>query len=251
MNNKRRLIVIIPAVFALLITGWQLTAWLAEYDFSDISPIEKVEIEGEFENISHDVFRDEVIAVIDSGYFSLNLDAMRTTLMSLPWVDDVSVRRQWPSSLHIKVTEKRAVAYWNDDALISDRGDVFKPEVIHHQLSLPKLSGPEGLHNKMWKFLTVINKDFASMGFEVVDLNLDGRRAWSLYFLPGSDAEKIEIKLGRDHADNRLARFVRVFSSVDKFNLRNATVIDLRYPNGFAMKIKNNIATEHVLVREA
>ena len=246
MSLKRRLI-IAPAVLVLLLSLWQLN----EYDFNDISPIEKVEIEGDFENISHDVFREKVIAVIDGGYFTLDLDAMRMALMVLPWVDDVSVRRQWPSGLHIKVTEKRAVAYWNDDAMISDRGDVFKPEMISQQLALPKLNGPDGLHNKMWRFLVAINKDFSSMGFDVLDLNLDGRRAWSLHFSSQKVIDEIEVKLGRDHVEDRLARFVRVFSNRDKFNLKNTAVIDLRYPNGFAMRIKNNIATKHVLVREA
>ena len=246
MSHKRRLI-IVPAVFVLLLSIWQL----GEYDFNDISPIQKVEIEGEFENISHDIFREKVIAVIDGGYFSLDLNLMRTALMALPWVDDVSVRRQWPSGLHIKVTEKQAVAYWNDDAMISDRGDVFKPEVIAQQLILPRLNGPDGLHNKMWRFLVAINEDFSSMGFEVLDLNLDDRRAWSFHFSSQKVMNEIEVKLGRDHAEDRLARFVRVFSNIDKFNLKNTAVIDLRYPNGFAMRIKNNIATKHVLVTEA
>jgi len=250
MSNKRRLL-LATFVSVLVTAGWQLNSQLNAHGFNDILPIEKVEIEGEFKNISHDNFRDQVVAVIDGGYFSLDLDAMRTALISLPWVDDVSVRRQWPSSLHIKVTEKRAVAYWNDNAMISDRGDVFKPEIISRQLSLPKLNGPEGLHNKVWMFLTAINKDFSAMGFEVVDLNLDERRAWSLHFVSENVTEKIEVKMGRDHADNRLVRFVRVFSNMNKLDLKNIAVIDLRYPNGFAMKIKNNITARHELVREA
>ena len=246
MNRKHPLIGL-SIVLVLLASFWQLN----KYDFNNISPIEKVEIEGEFENISPDVFRKQVLAVIDGGYFSLDLQSMRTTLQDLPWVDDVSVRRQWPSGLNIKVAEKQPVAYWNDDALISDRGDVFKPDVIDQRLALPKLNGPEGLHNKMWQFLVAIDKDFSLIGFDVVDLNLDGRRAWSLHVLSEKGVDGIEIKLGRDHAEDRLARFVRVFSDKDKFNLNNTAVIDLRYPNGFAMKIKNNNASRHMLVTEA
>lgn len=246
MNGKRRLI-LVPVTAALLLSSW----WLNEFNFNDISPIEKVEIEGEFENIAHDDFRNEVVAVINGGYFALDLGAMKTTLLALPWVDDVSVRRQWPSSLHIKVTEKRAVAYWNDDAMISDRGEVFKPAVISDNRALPRLKGPKGLHNKMWQFLVAANKDFSSMGFEVVDLNLNNRRAWSLHFLLKNTADKIELKLGRDHAENRLVKFVRVFSNVDALNLKNIKTIDLRYPNGFAMREKNNNASKHALVGEA
>ncbi len=247
MRSRIRHLIIVPATIALLAGAWKL----AEYDFSKIAPIEKVEIEGKFENISHDSFRKKVVAEINGGYFSQDLDAMRISLMGLPWVDDVSVRRQWPSGLHIKVTEKQAVAYWNDDAMISDDGDVFKPEVINQQLALPKLNGPDGLHNKMWRFLVTINKDFSAMGFKVVDLNLDGRRAWSFHFLSQNVIDEIEVKLGRDYAQDRLVRFVRVFSNVDKFNLKETAVIDLRYPNGFAMRIKNNNASRQMSVREA
>lgn len=246
MSGKRRLI-FLPVIAALLLSGW----WLNEFDFNDIAPIENVEIEGAFENIAHDAFKNEVVAVIDGGYFALDLGAMKTTLLALPWVDDVSVRRQWPSSLHIKVTEKRAVAYWNDDAMISDQGEVFKPAVINDNWSLPRLKGPKGLHNKMWQFLLAANKDFSAMGFEVVDLNLNDRRAWSLHFLLKDAADKIELKLGRDHAENRLVRFVRVFSNIDALNLKNIETIDLRYPNGFAMREKNNNASKHALVGEA
>lgn len=250
MSNRRHLNLIVPVIFALLVTGWQLAEWFDGNSFNEISPIKKIDIQGDFENISHDAFRDQVMAVINAGYYSLDLDAMRTTLMSLPWVDDVSVRRQWPSSLYIKVVEKRAVAYWNDDAMISDRGDVFRPDNVQSKRLLPRLNGPEGLHNKVWAFLMVINNDFSLMGFEVVDLNLDDRRAWSFRFLPGNIGDEIVVKLGRDYAEDRLARFIRVFSKTNEFNLKNTEVIDLRYPNGFAMKIKNNSATRPKPVRE-
>ncbi|MDH3342135.1 MAG: cell division protein FtsQ/DivIB, partial [Gammaproteobacteria bacterium] len=225
MSHKRHLF-LISAVIVLLMLAWQWN----EFDFNTVSPIKKVEIEGELENISRDIFREKVIAVIDGGYFSLDLDLMRSNLMTMPWVDDVSVRRQWPSSLYIRVTEKQPVAYWNDDAMISDRGDVFKPEVIAQQHDLPRLSGPDGLHKKMWRFLVAINKDFSSMGFEVLNLSLDDRRAWSFNFSSEKIIDEIEVKLGRDHAEERLARFVRVFSNRDKFDLKNTAVIDLRYP---------------------
>ena len=250
MTSKYRLIIIF-SVFVVLVISGQLTGGLGDYGLNNISPIERVEIEGEFENISHDSVRDEVVAVIDGGYFSLDLDAIKKTLMGLPWVDDVSIRREWPSGLRIKIKEKNAVAYWNDDAMISDRGGVFRPGAIKNELSLPKLRGPEGLHNKMWRFLSALEKDFSSMGFEIVDLTLDDRRAWSFHFLSKNIVDEVEVKLGRNHAEERLIRFVYVFSNMNDFNLKNIAVIDFRYPNGFAIKTKNNIATKHVIVREA
>ncbi|MDH5711498.1 MAG: cell division protein FtsQ/DivIB [Gammaproteobacteria bacterium] len=244
MTRRFRYLAIASVLLAVISWGG------VDYEFNNFSPIEKVEIEGKFENISRDDFREKVVAVIDGGYFSLDLDKVRTALLALPWVDDVAVRRQWPSSLYIKVTEKHAVAYWNNDAMISDHGEVFRPETIDNAQSMPRLKGPEGQHTKVWSFLAEIDKEFSLMGFRIVDLRLDNRRAWHLHFISGESADEIEVKLGRDNADERLARFVRVFSSIDKFDLNNIAVIDLRYPNGFAMRIKNNIASMHAIVRE-
>lgn len=251
MLNKRRSIVAVFLFFVFLVAGWKVSESVSDYGFNNILPVKEVKIEGEFENISHDEFRGKVISAINGGYFSLDLNSIRDVLMALPWVDDVSVRRQWPSSLQIKVTEKRAIAFWNNDAMISERGDVFTPKLVNHQLNLPRLNGPEGFHKKVWMFLIEVNRKFTGMGFKVTDLMLDNRRSWSLDFSSSNENEKIKVKLGRYNASARLLRFVRVFSDNKKLDLKNIAVIDLRYPNGFSIKIKNNMAIKQRLVREA
>lgn len=240
-NNKKQQSIVLPVVlmtslmFILMFTGWHL----AENGFKDIVPIENVEIEGVYENISLNDLREKVVSVLKGGYFTIDLKVVRSALLELPWVEDASVRRQWPAGLYIKVIEKQAVAYWNDGAILSSRGEIFAPLVIEHNKALPKLSGPEGMHEKVWNFLVEISNSFKGMDIEIKRLALDERRAWVLTIASKVMTEDVVVKLGKQDTGNRLDRFVRVFSNNAILRLDNIAVIDMRYPNGFAMRKKS------------
>jgi cell division protein FtsQ len=222
-------------VMALVLLTMSVSIWqFVRAEVNDLMPIEDVRIEGKFKNLPLAELEQQVTSVLSGGYFTVDIDAIRNTLLDLPWVENVSVRRQWPSGLHIRVTEKRALAFWGEGSLLSDRGEVFTPASVDHEQYLPQLDGPEGLHQNVWAFLEEINSEIKPMSAEVRRLVLDERRAWSLSLSSNSQDKNIEIKLGRENTSERLARFVRVFSkNVER--LSEAGFIDLRYPNGFAM----------------
>ena len=119
-------ILITSVMFALMFVGWRL----ADSGFQDIVPIENVEIESAYENVSLIDLRTKIVSVLEGGYFTVDLEVIRQALLELPWVEDASIRMQWPSGLHIKVIEKKAIAYWGKDAVLSDRGQVFKPDSV-------------------------------------------------------------------------------------------------------------------------
>lgn len=238
---RQRKSIILPVVFitsimfALMFIGWHL----AESGFKDIVPIENVEIESAYENVSLIAIREKVVSVLEGGYFTVDLEVIRLALLELPWVEDASIRRQWPSGLHIKVIEKQAVAYWGENAFLSDRGEVFTPSTIEHNKAMPKLNGPEGLHNKVWGFLSEVSENFDKMGFEIKRLALDERRAWTLTIANKEIMDDVIIKLGREDTVSRLSRFINVFSNNIAIDMSTIVVIDMRYPNGFAMRKKN------------
>ena len=229
-------VVLVTFVMLLLLTaGWQL----AETDFDDIAPIKNVEIDGVFDNLSLPDVRHTVTAVVDGGYFTVNLKTIRDALLALPWVEDASIRRQWPAGLYIKVIEKQAIAYWGDHSMLSSKGVLFTPAAMDSSRPLPKLDGPDGQHKKIWDFLAEIKTDFEAMGIKIMQLALDERRAWSMNISGGNFSEAVEVKLGRTDSADRLARFVRVFSDNDVPDTDGVDVIDMRYPNGFAMRMRN------------
>jgi cell division protein FtsQ len=240
-NNKKQqpivlqVILITSLIFVLMFSGWHL----AQKGFEDIVPIENVEIEGAYENVSLNDLREKVISVLEGGYFTVDLEVIRNALLQLPWVEDASIRRQWPSGLYIKVVEKQAIAYWGDDSILSSRGELFSPPVIERNSMLPKLRGPEGLHKNVLDFLAQLNDGFSEMGVEVKKLMLDERRAWTITVADKATNKDVVIKLGREDTASRLDRFMLVFSNKTLLDINDVAVIDMRYPNGFAMRKKN------------
>ena len=217
------------AVVAVLISGWYLAVQYSD----EAVPIERVEIAGTFAHLSKVDIRNQVAPTLDRGYFTLDLDRVREALLVLPWIEDVSVRRQWPSVLKIEVKERQAIAYWNDDALLSSEGKLFRPENIDKKMDLPVLRGPEGLHHKVWSFLVALHKQLLAIDLSVETLFLDERRSWSMFLTNG-----VELHLGRIDIDKRMNRFIDVFSMSNAPDINMASYIDLRYTNGFAMQVK-------------
>ena len=222
-------------LIVLLLAGWQLSERLP----AEIMPIDSVKIEGTFVHLSREDIQLQLNQVLTGDYFTADIAAVRTSLLSLPWVQDASIRRQWPSTLQIRIIERQAVAYWSDDSLLSDTGELFGPKQINREMQMPVIIGPEGLHHKVWGFLVSLHAELSGLGLDVNKLELDERRSWSMLLSNG-----VELQLGRNDTQRRIQRFVKVFSMQNAPKLDDIKYIDLRYPNGFAMKSKTSLEKE-------
>lgn len=221
--------------FVLLLivaAGWQLTDHLPEV----IMPIDSVQISGRFVYLPQDDIRQQLQQNVSGDYFTADIAAMKTALLSMPWVQEASVRRQWPSTMLIHIEEKQPVAYWSDDSLLSDQGELFKPAKIDRHMQMPVIKGPDGLHRKVWEFLHVLRTELSGIGFEIEELVLDERRSWSMRLSNG-----IRVRLGRNDTERRMQRLSKVFSMQNAPNIDDIEYIDLRYPNGFALKSKSEL----------
>lgn len=256
-KNKTSLIKRIVKTMPVLFGGVALVyggLFIKDIEIPTVLPVNDVVVIGELNFLNKEKIASLVKSEIKGGYFTVDLNNIRASLMQQPWIKNVSLRRQWPATLDVIITEQAPVAYWNDDGYINDAGEVFKPAKIDKKLNLPKLNGPEGHHNNVWKFMNVLYQEMALLEFEVVRLDLDDRRSWQMvvskYENPVDDAgklfaQKIDVKLGRFETEKRLKRFVRILPSLiaghgstnKMLTNKNIKVIDMRYPNGFAVQM--------------
>ena len=197
-----------------------------------IWPIKSVRIEGEFKYLDKQALQQQTLPVVKGGFFSVDLEAIRNALVFLPWVEDVSVRRQWPGTLLVRVIEKQPVVYWGKDAMISAKGSLFKPK-NKPQIDLPKLNGPEKQYKMMLTELARMQAWLLETGLYIQAMKLDARRSWTLRMTTG-----LELRLGRKQLHERLQRFVSVYKTNLQAEKREIKHIDMRYTNGFAVAWK-------------
>lgn len=184
-------------------------------------------------HVAH-VTRDQVDAIVSGelrgNFFTANLLAVRDAFQKLPWVRHVDVRRRWPDRLEIEVQEHRAYARWGDEALVNDFGEVFEGA---SNLKLPAMSGPENSNAEVFAQFNEFEHALSPLGRKIEEIQLSDRRAWRLRLDNG-----IVVELGREGTVARLARFVAVFGR-SVATLENAAgYVDLRYANGFAVRVK-------------
>jgi len=223
---------------------------IKDIELPEVLPVSDIQVKGDLHFLDRKEIEEAVKNNISGDYFTVDLNKVRDVLMQEPWVENVSLRRQWPASLNVFVEEQVPVAYWNDDGYINKNGVVFKPVAMDRGLNLPKLNGPEGQHNNVWKFMNVLYRETALLNYEVVRLDLDDRRAWRMVISRNAVSEKsaadpsaernyIDVKLGRFDTEKRMQRFISILPalSIEKEFVENKIkAIDMRYPNGFAVQ---------------
>ena len=178
-------------------------------------------------------------AALTGNFFSLNLETVRSALETLPWIRRVEVRRVWPAKLEVRVEEHRPVARWGEGRgeLVNSFGEVFAAAPSETELAaLPLLFGPQGTAPDVLKRFGEFVGTFKVVNERPVQLTLSPRLARQVKLENG-----MLVDLGREQPKAplgvRLERFLQVYpETVAKRAIRPA-VVDLRYPNGFAMRV--------------
>lgn len=195
-------------------------------------PIRSVRIEGSFRHVGAEQVSQIVAPYAAAGFFETDMNAAKQALEALPWVDAAAVRRVWPDVLHVTLVEQRTAARWGEGALLNPRGEVFTPvRDGGYAGGLPVLEGPTDTAPQVLAFYRRTREVLAPLGLEVERLRMDMRRAWQVGLSNG-----ITVTLGREQGMQRLRRFVRFYPKVVAGRTGAIGEVDLRYPNGFAVK---------------
>lgn len=204
-------------------------------------PLRSVRIESQLTHLSQTTIRNSVEPYVQAGFLAVDVDAVRSSLESLPWVQSASVRRAWPDKLVIRVTEQQALARWGGDALLNMRGELFQPQHEGFWEQLPQLRGPSDTNRMVAEQYVAMQGMLKPLGLTVTHMTLNERRALSMRLDNG-----LQLGLGRQDTDLRLLRFVRVYPQVLMPRLAAIDSIDLRYTNGFAVRWRDGFGPSSV-----
>lgn len=190
----------------------------------------------ELRHVSGAVLRTTVASRVRGNFFATDLDQVRAVFETVPWVRRASVRRVWPDGLIVEIEEHRPLALWGDGRLVNTFGELFSANLGEAEESgpLPQFAGPPGTEMHVARRFDELGRLLAPLGTEPQALALSDRHAWTLKLDDGTT-----LLLGRDQGipiDRRLARWVETYPQVMVQLNRRAELIDLRYPNGFAIR---------------
>jgi len=170
----------------------------------------------------------------------VDLARARAAFEAVPWVRRAVVQRDFPSRLKVVLQEHKAAAYWGpegDSRLVNSVGEVF--EANHGDLEaedLPLLNGPAGQSARVLQVYQMLSPMFEEIDAVLEQLQLTGQGSWRARLDSGA---VIELGHGSPaEIQARTRRFVATLTQVASRYGRDLESADLRYGNGYAIKLR-------------
>ena len=193
-----------------------------------IFPLKRVDVKGELRHVNYEQVSFIVTREFKGNFFTLDLAQVGKGFQKLPWVRNVSVRRQWPDTVEVTLEEHQELARWASGGLVNTRGELFQAA---SNTILPTFNGPEGSVRDMAQLYGQFSTTLAQIHLKPVALQMNERRALQVKLDNG-----LLLELGRSQPALRVEKFARVYQATIARLQQAVATVDLRYPNGFAVR---------------
>lgn len=215
-------------VLSLILTLFYITvSWMLD---SQRLPLSKLVLEGELKHVTVSDVQNAFAQMGHIGTFmSQDVTALQDALATIPWVSHVSIRKQWPATIRVFLSEYQAIAIWNGSALLSEKGDVFNGHLTDFDGDKVKLYGPEAFKYEVLETWKQVNPLFQSLNLNITSLVLNDRHAWQIILDNG-----IRLELGKKSLLERIQRFLSLYTQLG-IKVEQISYIDLRYDTGAAI----------------
>lgn len=242
-DNHKLLNILANTLFALaaLLAAWGGIRLVAE---SPLFPLRVIRIEGIDGKLAH-VQRADIVAALQgrlassSTFFNLDIAAVRVLFETVPWVRRAEVRRMWPDRLEVRMEEHVPLARWGqpeEGRMVNTFGEVFSVAGKGTESDLPAFSGPAGTSLEVARSYAAFRSILAPIALEPRAVMLSPRHSWQLKLSNG-----MAVQLGRetekDKVVDRLTRFATIYPQSLAPLSRRLDYVDLRYPNGLALRV--------------
>ncbi|MBA2653959.1 MAG: FtsQ-type POTRA domain-containing protein [Gammaproteobacteria bacterium] len=206
--------------------------YLSFFHFAEpkLFPMRHIKVQATCEHINLSTLRYKITPHI-KGFFSTNMTALKKNILTEPFVDEVIIRRVWPDTLLVTLSESHLVASWGDDAAVNSRGEIM-PIKIDSSKNLPAFVGPESQAANILEQYTALTKYLSPLNLGINEITLSQRRSWQITLNNG-----IKILLGRKDIEDHLSAFITIYPKLKKIHGDNLQSIDLRHSNGFSVHL--------------
>jgi len=209
--------------------------------------IENVRISGQSETSEVDVLNALDIGTYPS-LLTLELDSAKERIEALPWVGTATLKKLFPDSLEIEITEREPFALWQHDgvvSLIDASGRIITEDVGERYATLPRVVGPGAA--PLAATYTALLDEFPTIKARArAGVYISGRR-WTIVLDNG-----MQLMLPPDQPKAALATIAAMEAEHAVFS-REISVIDLRRPGQLVVRLtdKGVIARKAALKERA
>ena len=221
-------------LYLLIVVGLLVAA--GRYVLQSSLPVRQVVVTGKLSKVSNEQLQFVIKHKISGNALTLDLNQIQREFERLAWVKQADVKRLWPDRLEIAITERVVLARWAAGGLIDENGVWFD---AHTDEVLPVFDAPKGTEKQVTQMYRQLQPILNTMGEHLKVVQLSDRNAWQLTL-----QNDLKIRLGRKETLSRLQRTEKVWKKYLKAQENDIEYIDLRYPDGFALKLRKSVIQE-------
>lgn len=227
---------VLPLILLMLVVAVVVWLWGKMQD-PNAYPIEHVKISTSGQYIDNAIIKNTIVNNVHGGFFSLDIKQLKNSLLDNPWVQDVSIRRVWPSSLYVQIDEQQPIARWGSNGVLATNGNVFYPSVQTIPQQLPEIDAPMPVKDNAMSSYAKFSQLLKPLNISIKKLSITKRLAWTVQLSNG-----IILNLCRDQVADRFASFVGLYPKLISGKEQNVISVNMCYPDGMAIRWKNGIA---------
>ena len=200
--------------------------------------ISKITLSGDAPHVDRDELKKSAIELIEGNYFSLNLQKLITALNTLPWVEQIRLRRQWPNTLSIHIEEHQPIALWGESRWLTTTGKLVSLPLPKNVI-LPQLNGPNNSIDLVWPKYRKWSDIFSRHGLQLASIDLNKQHLYTLTLaysvVQKGGTKDFRMVLLESNADQQIDTFLTSYQQGLIGDTQQIKTVDLRYPSGFSI----------------
>lgn len=173
---------------------------------------------------------------LTGSFFTVDLQQAKQQALAQTWVKNIKIDRIAPNRIDVFVEEHEAAARWIRNGvqagLINADGDAFHADYPH---ALPELDGEFSQLSLMLQQYRTFESRLKPLRLGIKRLQYSARGSWTLMLSNG-----IEVRLGKENIHAQLMRFTDLWAHTLASQAAYIDYVDMRYPDGAAMKRRDD-----------
>jgi cell division protein FtsQ len=232
------------AVLIVLSSGFAIALWEGVKK-TDLIKLKEIKFEGA--STQNELrLRKKIGIQPGEAFWSKSIDAQAKNLKTDPWVEDVQIKRIFPATMLVQITERKPVAvlgngkgqfkYLDGDNNIIDYADsqnISQAVAKYPVLFGEKLLGDVSLREKALNLVKALPEEGSLSHKDVSDIEFDEEHGFQIRLAKTG----ILIGLGQDNLPLHLDRARRVVQYLDQHNI-NASRVDSDYSKKVLVKVR-------------